>query len=164
LGHGLPGTTAAAASLGEESLQAAGVPGPDFLHRPQGVQFCETAAYSGEPSQWEFWGLISCTGFWNRRTKPVCGHRSDQAQFLSCCWGNGACWLVPSVTCGETGDVEPAYTGVVFSLAFQGEGSRSCTGESVELRIPVCAGQRCLPPSNGAWSCAETSEVGDREW
>jgi hypothetical protein len=33
---------AAASSLGEQNLQAVGVPGPDFLHMPQGAQFCGT--------------------------------------------------------------------------------------------------------------------------
>jgi hypothetical protein len=39
-----------AAHSGEPSLQAIGVPGPDFLHGPQGILFCGTAACSEEPS------------------------------------------------------------------------------------------------------------------
>jgi hypothetical protein len=51
LGHGLPGNMVAAAGLGEQSLQAVGIPGPDFPHGSQGVQFLGTAAHSGELSQ-----------------------------------------------------------------------------------------------------------------
>jgi hypothetical protein len=51
LGCGLPGATAAAVSLGEQSLQAVGIPGLDFPERPQGAQFRGTAALSGELSQ-----------------------------------------------------------------------------------------------------------------
>jgi hypothetical protein len=41
-----------------------------------------------------------------------------------CCQGNQACWLAPSVTSAAAGAVGPAYTGELFSLAFQGKGSR----------------------------------------
>jgi hypothetical protein len=50
LGYGLLGVMAATASI-EQSLQAAGIPGPDFPHRPQVVQFCRTAAHLGELTQ-----------------------------------------------------------------------------------------------------------------
>jgi hypothetical protein len=58
LEHGLPGAMAAAAGVGEQSLWAAGVWGPDFLQGFQEVQFCGTAACLGEPNLWvaEVWG------------------------------------------------------------------------------------------------------------
>jgi hypothetical protein len=43
---------AAAASMGEPSLRVVGLLGPDFLHGPQGAQFCGAAAGSGEQSLW----------------------------------------------------------------------------------------------------------------
>jgi hypothetical protein len=57
---------------------------------------------------------------------------------------NQACWLVPSVTHGTVGDLGPAFGGPPVSLVFQGAGSRSCTGESTELQIPLCAGKQDL--------------------
>jgi hypothetical protein len=42
---------AAAASLGEQYLQAASIPGLDFLHGPQEGYFCRTAACLGKLSQ-----------------------------------------------------------------------------------------------------------------
>jgi hypothetical protein len=42
---------AAAASLGEQSLQAGRIPGPDFPHRSGGVQFCGTTTCFVKPSQ-----------------------------------------------------------------------------------------------------------------
>jgi hypothetical protein len=61
--------------------------------------------------------------------------------------------------------VEPAYTGALVSLVFQGEGSRSCSlGKHVALSSCVCweAGLNTKQvPSNGAWSQVETS--GGRE-
>jgi hypothetical protein len=39
---------------------------------------------------------------------------------------NQACWLLPSVTHGAAGALDPAYTGAPVSLVFQGEGSRLC--------------------------------------
>jgi hypothetical protein len=58
----------AAASLEEQNLQAVGIPGPDFPHGPQGVEFCGAATHLEEPSrQWEFGGLISHMGFWKFR-------------------------------------------------------------------------------------------------
>jgi hypothetical protein len=48
LQSGLPGVTAAAAGMGKQSLQVAGVLGPDFPYGPQGAQFCGSAAHSEE--------------------------------------------------------------------------------------------------------------------
>jgi hypothetical protein len=41
--------------------------------------------------------------------------------------GNQACWLALSVTCGAVEALDSAYTGVLISMAFQGEGSMSCS-------------------------------------
>jgi hypothetical protein len=37
-------------TVGEQSLQAAGILGPDFLHGLQGAQFCGAAARGTEPA------------------------------------------------------------------------------------------------------------------
>jgi hypothetical protein len=47
----------AAAGLEEQSLQAVSIPGTDFSHGLQGVQFCGTAVHLGEPSQQVVGGL-----------------------------------------------------------------------------------------------------------
>jgi hypothetical protein len=67
--------------------------------------------------QWEFWGLISHTGFRECSSVELLPPRG--------LGGHLACLLVPSITCGAARDMGPAYTGVLFSLEFQGEGSRS---------------------------------------
>jgi hypothetical protein len=92
---------------------------------------------------------------WLGRTKPV-GSRSSGAWFLAqasgrtvpwCCFqGNWAGWLMPFVTCGAVGAVVPAYTGVLVSLMFQGEGSRLYNG-STENWVPLCAGKQDLTPN-----------------
>jgi hypothetical protein len=64
-----------------------------------------------------------------------------------CFWGNQACWVVRSVTYWAVGAGSPAYTGAPVSLAFQGESSRSCGGERVELWVPECAGKQGILPS-----------------
>jgi hypothetical protein len=41
----------ATAGVEKQSRQATGIPGPDFSHRLEGVQFCVSATHLGEPSQ-----------------------------------------------------------------------------------------------------------------
>jgi hypothetical protein len=55
---------------------------------------------------------------------PDChmGFREQGPVALLLAWGNQACWLALSFTHGSVGDMGPASTGVLFSLAFQGEG------------------------------------------
>jgi hypothetical protein len=72
--------------------------------------------------QWKFWGLIFGMGF-----------RECSTVALLVAGGNQTCWLEPSVSCGAVGAIGPVSTGVPVSLAFQGEGSRSCSVGSVEL-------------------------------
>jgi hypothetical protein len=83
-------------------------------------------------------GLISCIGFRGLRyVVQLLGEQSLLAR--------------PSVTHGTKRAMGPAYTGALVSLTFQGEGSRSCIGRSLELRVPVCARWDLLL-NNGAWS------------
>jgi hypothetical protein len=51
-----------------------------------------------------------------------------------------------SVTCGALGAMGLACTGVPVSLVIQGEGSRSCSGWSLELQVSMCARKQDLPP------------------
>jgi hypothetical protein len=80
----------------------------------------------------QFWGAVS------GRTKPACLHL-----------------LLPH---GAVGAMGPTYTGVLVSLAFQGEGSRSCSrgwGVGIWSSKFLCVlGSRTYQqvPSNGAWS------------
>jgi hypothetical protein len=78
------------------------------------MQFCGSAAGSatGEPSLWAV-------------GDPVPAWASGSSVLWGCCQGNWACCFAPSVTCGAVGAMGPAYTGMLVSLAFQGEGSRS---------------------------------------
>jgi hypothetical protein len=67
------------------------------------------------------------------------------------------------------GALDPAYTRVLVSLAFQGECSRSCTwGQREALSscvYPEAGLATQQAPSNGAWSHTETSgqEIGSVE-
>jgi hypothetical protein len=67
-GTGLPGAMVTAAGMGEPSLWAVGVLGPDFLHGLQGAQFSGAAAGGTEPpcfclllpvEQQELWVLLT---------------------------------------------------------------------------------------------------------
>jgi hypothetical protein len=59
--------------------------------------------------------------------------------------------------------MDPAYTGALVSLVFQGEGSRSCIkGEHGALSSSVCPRQWDFLLSNGDWSCVATSTAGTR--
>jgi hypothetical protein len=91
---------AATASLKEQSLQAARIPGPDFPHGSQGVQFCGTDAHSGASRQWKFWGPISHTTSGNlvswrgcrlRRTEPG-GSGCSMAWFSTQASGRTVLW------------------------------------------------------------------------
>jgi hypothetical protein len=68
---------------------------------------------------------------------------------------------------GAAGAVGLACTGVLVSLAFQGEGSRSCSrGEGGVPSSFVCQEGLTtkIRPSNGAWSHVATSGAGDQEY
>jgi hypothetical protein len=128
----------AGASLGEQSLQAAGIPGPISS---RGLRECSSVGLL--PTQenqasrwWEFGGLI-CMGFWKhstvvllRRAKSVCS-QSSSAKLSSVVLllgelGEGKPSLLLCTFCHpwSNGAVRPAYTGVLYSLAFHSEGSR----------------------------------------
>jgi hypothetical protein len=90
--------------------------------------------------------------------------RSSAALLLT--WENQACWLAPSVTHGAVDAVCSAYIGVLVSLEFQGDGSRSCgRGDHGFLSSCVCweAGFTLSVLSNETWSHAETSGAEDQE-
>jgi hypothetical protein len=152
LGRVLPGVMAAAACLGQQNLQAADIPGPDFLQGPQGVQFCWTAAHLGEPSQQveRVLGPEPHTGF---RELSSVALLLGELSLLACAfcypWSNGT--------------MGPAYTGVWVFLAFHCEGRRPCIGGSMEILVLVCTRPWDLPLSNGAWSCMMTLRAGDGE-
>jgi hypothetical protein len=63
-----------------------------------------------------------------RRIKPGCSRSSRGLSKVlwQFCWGNWACWLMPSVTHGAIGVIGLAYMLLLIPLAFQDEGSRSC--------------------------------------
>jgi hypothetical protein len=103
--------------------------------------------------QWQFWGLLArcqCPGATGAAV--VTGQQSLWARELwglAGCWeygtapaasmGNQAFWLAPSVTSGVAGALGPAYIGVLASLMFQGEGSRSYSwGELGAVSSCVC--------------------------
>jgi hypothetical protein len=55
LGHGHPGSRAAAAGLGEQNLQAVSFPGPDFLHGLRDSSVGLLPTWENQTSrQWEF--------------------------------------------------------------------------------------------------------------
>jgi hypothetical protein len=110
---------------------------PDFPYSLQGVQFSGSATGSGKPILWAA-GILGHDFL----------HRFWRVQFSgTTSGGNPVCWLVPSVTHGAAGVMNPAYTGAPDSLVFQGEGSRSCSGGSIELCVPMCIEKQVLLPS-----------------
>jgi hypothetical protein len=137
----LLGAKTAAARL-EQGLQAAGIPGPDFPYRPQGVQFCGTAACSGAPSQQAVgvWESIAPTGFWKgspvvlplAQENKACWQPEFPAQAQFCvavARGTEPAGLFLLLPMEQWGAIGPAYTGALVSLVFQGEGSRLCIRE-----------------------------------
>jgi hypothetical protein len=94
---------------------------------------------------------ISCTGF-------------RELSSVVLLWGKLS--LLACAFCESVGAKCPAYTGTLVSLAFQGEGSRSCGGGSMELWVPYVYWEVGLTtrevPSDGTWSQV-TSGVGDQE-
>jgi hypothetical protein len=81
----------------------------------------------------EFWGLIASTGF-----------RKHSSVTLLLAQENQGYYLAPSVICGAVGIMSTAYTELLFSLMFQGEGSRFCGSE--ELQVLVLARKQDLTP------------------
>jgi hypothetical protein len=99
------------------SLPCAGVQEPQELLQSQENKACR---------QRESWNLFASTGFWEHGIAAAAST------------GNQACWLAPSVTHGAAGALGSAYTGMLVSLAFQGEGSRLYSWGSMEPCVPVC--------------------------
>jgi hypothetical protein len=74
---------------------------------------------------------------------------------------NRAFWLIPLVTCGAVGAVDPAYTGAPVSWHFKVKVAGPILGQSVEFQVPLCARKQNLLLSNGAWSHVVTSGMVD---
>jgi hypothetical protein len=128
------------------------------------------------------WGLLAGIGYqepgqlMQSQEKQACGLLSSGAwlppwasgravQWLNST-GNHGCWLTPSVTHGAVGAISPTDTEVPVSLAFQGEGSRSCSsGEHVAPSSCVCqeAWLTAERQIHGTWSQLKISVVGDQE-
>jgi hypothetical protein len=135
------------------------------------------------PMEWQSWqlwivwcpqcnggaGVYLCWGvrFWSHGI--CCRHGGIQACSQQSCQVKVSRSHRSSCSHKKTGEQEPwaSYTGSLVSLAFQGEDSRSCSWkEHGALSSCVCQEAGLIAKqalSNGSWSCAETTGVGDQE-
>jgi hypothetical protein len=110
-----------AVQWGEPSFRVAGALGPTSWHRLPGAMVA--AACLGEPS-------LQAVGVLG----PDCQPGLPGAQSTASAASLGEPSLLACEFCylWSSRAVDPSYTGVLISLAFQGEGSRLCSGGSVE--------------------------------